>query len=49
MSFSKWIELDFRYIREQNVLTDIRILLLTIPAVLGCKLDPDNDLKTTKK
>lgn len=32
--FEKQMRLDVKYIREMNVLTDIKIILLTIPAVL---------------
>lgn len=32
--FDEWIELDLKYIREQSFLTDLKILLKTIPAVL---------------
>lgn len=32
--FDEWIEMDFRYIREQSFLTDMKILFGTIPAVL---------------
>ena len=34
VGFSEWIEMDFRYIREQSLWTDMKILLLTVPAVL---------------
>jgi len=32
--FDEWIELDFKYIREQSFATDMKILVGTIPAVL---------------
>lgn len=32
--FDEWIELDFKYIREQSFLTDMKIFFGTIPAVL---------------
>ena len=32
--FDEWIKLDVKYIREMNLLTDIKIILLTFPAVL---------------
>ncbi len=35
--FDEWIEMDFQYIREQSVWTDIKVLAMTIPAVLGAK------------
>lgn len=34
ISFSKWIELDLQYIRERSFVTDWKIILLTIRAVL---------------
>ncbi|MFT5888286.1 MAG: exopolysaccharide production protein ExoY [Zhongshania sp.] len=34
LSFAEQIDLDLRYIREQNLFTDIAITLKTIPAVL---------------
>ncbi len=34
LDFQRWIELDLQYIEEQSLLTDIKILLKTIPAVL---------------
>lgn len=37
ISFEEWIELDFKYIREQNLWTDFKILLKTIPAVLSTR------------
>ncbi len=32
--FDEWIELDFRYIREQSIRTDLKILLKTVEAVV---------------
>ena len=32
--FAQWVELDLEYIRRQSLWLDLRILLLTIPAVL---------------
>lgn len=37
ISFEQWIELDFKYIREQSLWTDLKILLKTIPAVLSTR------------
>ena len=37
VSFNEWIEMDLRYIREASVLTDIKLLLLTVKAVLTGK------------
>ena len=35
--FNEWIEMDLRYIREQSLWTDMKILAKTIPAVLRLK------------
>ncbi len=35
LTFRRWIELDLQYINEQSLLSDIWILLRTIPAVLS--------------
>ncbi|MGN1081234.1 MAG: sugar transferase [Acutalibacteraceae bacterium] len=35
--FDEWIELDLKYIYESSLLTDIKIILKTIPAVLSAK------------
>ena len=37
VSFDEWIELDFKYIREQCLWTDIILLFSTVPAVLRAK------------
>ena len=34
ISFDEWIEMDLRYIREASLWTDIKILFLTVKAVL---------------
>jgi lipopolysaccharide/colanic/teichoic acid biosynthesis glycosyltransferase len=34
LSFKKWMELDEKYIREQSLWTDFKIILKTVPAVL---------------
>jgi lipopolysaccharide/colanic/teichoic acid biosynthesis glycosyltransferase len=34
IDFKRWVELDLQYIAEQSLLTDIKILLKTIPAVI---------------
>lgn len=34
LDFKRWVELDLQYIEEQSLLTDIKILLKTIPAVV---------------
>ena len=35
LSFDEWVELDKKYIREQGIRTDIKILFLTIGAVIN--------------
>ena len=37
MSFAEWIELDLKYIREQGLWTDLKLLFMTIPAVLSAR------------
>ena len=37
LSFQRWVELDFEYIRDQSLRKDIEILLRTIPAVVSGK------------
>ena len=37
ISFDEWIEMDLRYIREAGIWTDIRILFMTVHAVLSKK------------
>ncbi len=34
IDFSGMVELDYKYIRERGILTDLKILFLTIPAVI---------------
>jgi lipopolysaccharide/colanic/teichoic acid biosynthesis glycosyltransferase len=34
LSFTRWVELDLKYIEEQSLLKDVEILLKTIPAVV---------------
>lgn len=34
INFEEWVELDLKYIRERSLWTDIKIILMTIPAVL---------------
>jgi len=33
--FDRWVELDIEYVRTRNLLLDLKILLLTVPAVLS--------------
>ncbi len=35
INFEEWVELDLKYIRERSLWTDIKIILMTIPAVLS--------------
>ncbi len=35
INFQEWVELDLKYIRERSFWTDIKIILMTIPAVLS--------------
>lgn len=37
LSFDRWVELDLEYVRNQSLWLDFKILLQTIPAVLGGK------------
>ena len=37
ISFDEWIEMDLRYIREAGIWTDMKILFLTVSAVLSKK------------
>ena len=34
IGFDEWMHLDVKYIKEMSIFTDIKIILLTIPAVL---------------
>ncbi len=34
LSFQEWVELDLKYINERGLLTDLKIILKTIPVVL---------------
>ncbi len=34
IDFDEWVELDLKYIRERSLLTDLLILIKTVPAVL---------------
>ncbi len=34
INFEEWVELDLKYIRERSLWTDIKIILMTVPAVL---------------
>lgn len=34
IGFDEWVELDLKYIRERGLLTDLKILFMTVPAVI---------------
>lgn len=34
LKFEQWVEFDKKYVREMGILTDLKIILLTIPAVI---------------
>ena len=35
LSFDEWVRLDIKYLRERSFLIDVKILLMTVPAVLS--------------
>lgn len=37
LGFDEWMKLDIQYIRDRSFPLDLKILLLTIPAVLSCR------------
>ena len=37
IDFDEWVELDLKYIRERNLWLDIKLIFMTIPALLGDK------------
>ncbi|NJP40503.1 sugar transferase [Oscillospiraceae bacterium HV4-5-C5C] len=37
LSFDDWVKLDLRYINERSLVTDLKIILKTVPAVLSRK------------
>ncbi|MGG2468163.1 sugar transferase [Paraclostridium bifermentans] len=37
IDFDEWIELDLKYIKERNIFLDIKLILMTVPALLGDK------------
>lgn len=41
--FDEWIEMDLGYIRDRSVWTDMKIMALTIPAILGLKYEYKNN------
>lgn len=37
IDFDEWVELDLKYIRERSTFLDIKLILMTIPALIGDK------------
>ena len=37
IEFEEWVELDLEYIQKRSVLLDMKLILMTIPALLGDK------------
>jgi lipopolysaccharide/colanic/teichoic acid biosynthesis glycosyltransferase len=37
IGFAEWMEMDLEYVRTRSLLTDLRLLLRTIPAVIRCE------------
>ena len=37
IDFENWVELDLKYIKKRNILIDIKLIFMTIPALLGDK------------
>ncbi|MFR9070481.1 sugar transferase [Paraclostridium tenue] len=37
IDFDEWVELDLKYIRERSTLLDLKLIFMTIPALLGDK------------
>ena len=37
IDFDEWVELDLKYIRERSILLDLKLICMTIPALLGDK------------
>lgn len=37
IGFEEWVELDLKYIRERSMIVDIKLILKTVPALLGTK------------
>lgn len=35
IGFEEWVELDLKYIKERNLFIDIKLILITIPVLLG--------------
>jgi len=33
-AFADWVRMDMRYIRARSILSDLKLLILTIPAVI---------------
>ena len=37
IDFDEWVELDLNYIEERNIFIDLKIIIMTIPVLLGDK------------
>ena len=37
IAFDEWMKMDYRYINEANILTDLKLLCMAVPAVLSGK------------
>ncbi len=37
IDFDEWIELDLKYIKERNILLDLKLIFITIPCLIGDK------------
>lgn len=37
IDFDEWVELDLKYIRERSTFLDLKLIIMTIPALLGDK------------
>ena len=37
ISFDQWVELDLEYIKTRNFWLDLKLILMTIPALFGDK------------
>jgi lipopolysaccharide/colanic/teichoic acid biosynthesis glycosyltransferase len=37
VGFNEWVRMDIRYATERSFLTDLKILLMTVPAVVSCR------------
>ena len=37
IDFDEWVELDLKYLKERNIFIDLKIIMMTIPVLLGDK------------